>query len=82
MLPRLLLELVLRLADVAERSPRMRCCARNITAAEVLGRPAAVTGRTVELRRGHLVEPGRLFEPRPDLFRDLVHEAGAYKPHV
>jgi lipoyl synthase len=73
MLARLLLEPVLRLAEVAERGPRVRGPTGNVTVPEVLRCSAAMACRAVELLRRLLVEPCRLLEPRPDLGRDVVH---------
>ena len=73
MLPRLLLEALLRLTEVAERRPRVRGGARNLTGAEMLGRPPTVSGGAIELRGCLLVETGGLFESHPDLIRDAVH---------
>jgi lipoyl synthase len=73
MLARLLLEPVLRLAEVAERGPRVRGPTGNVAVPEVLRCSAAMACRAVELLRRLLVEPCRLLEPRPDLVRDVVH---------
>jgi hypothetical protein len=58
------LQPVERLADVAERSPRVRGTPRYLTGAEVLGRHAAVARSSVELVRRLLAAPRSRLQPR------------------